>query len=355
MKRVTAMVLFVSGMAFAGQAAMATTFAVGTCRPKLPSFTTISAAVAGVPAGSIIEVCPGIYPEQVTISTPLTLLGTNDGNADRAVIVIPPNGMVANASSADVGPVGAQVAVTTGPVNIQGITVDGAGVNDTAPFSALVGIFYGSGSFGVVEGVTVRNEIFNTFGIGIFAENENGSVLAIKIEDSSVYNVDDGGISVNAFSGKNELVGTVEFNDVDEGGLAGIATDSTGNVVANNVVTDSTQGIESIQSNTIVGNTIALSGSGIFTFPQSGTGGIVESNFMWLAGTGIITDVDGETIKRNTILGSGSGIDFGCSSRPVTDNLINDAGTGLAHVPSSFNQFNNIINADTIRSTGGCL
>jgi hypothetical protein len=45
------------------------------------NFTTISAAVIGVPAGSKIQVCPGTYPEQVTISQPLTLEGISSGNA----------------------------------------------------------------------------------------------------------------------------------------------------------------------------------------------------------------------------------------------------------------------------------
>ena len=58
------------------------------------NFTTISAAVAGVPAGATIQVCPGVYPEQVTITQPLTLKGIHSGNANRAVITINPNGEV---------------------------------------------------------------------------------------------------------------------------------------------------------------------------------------------------------------------------------------------------------------------
>jgi hypothetical protein len=53
--------------------AFATNYAVGTCRPTLTSYPTISAAVSTVPAGSIVEVCPGTYAEQVTISQPVPL------------------------------------------------------------------------------------------------------------------------------------------------------------------------------------------------------------------------------------------------------------------------------------------
>ena len=56
-------------------------FAVGTCRPRLRSFTTIQAAVSGVPAGSTVLVCPGTYPEQVTITQPLSLQGIADSDA----------------------------------------------------------------------------------------------------------------------------------------------------------------------------------------------------------------------------------------------------------------------------------
>ena len=70
---------------------LAATYAVGTCKPRLPSFTTITAAVTSVPAGSVIDVCPGTYAEQFTISQPLTLQGIATGNAARAVITVLPD------------------------------------------------------------------------------------------------------------------------------------------------------------------------------------------------------------------------------------------------------------------------
>src|SRR3981189_2967160 len=45
----------------------APTFVVGTCKPGLSSYPSISAAVAAAPSGSTVQVCPGTYPEQVTI------------------------------------------------------------------------------------------------------------------------------------------------------------------------------------------------------------------------------------------------------------------------------------------------
>lgn len=53
----------------------AKTVEVGSCLPGLQQYPTISAAIAAVPAGSTIKVCPATYNEQVTISQSLTLTG----------------------------------------------------------------------------------------------------------------------------------------------------------------------------------------------------------------------------------------------------------------------------------------
>ena len=359
MKRVIATALFVAAIAFAGQAVMATTFAVGTCRPTLKSFTTISAAVSSVPPGSIVEVCPGTYPEQVTISTPLTLIGGTNGNADRATIVVPPNGMIQNGGDETAPTVGAQIVVqNTGPVNIKGITVDGTGAaNPNAPFGNLIGIYY-EGSFGTVDGVTVRNELFFTSGEGIWAENANGSTLSVTISGSNVYNVDDIGI----FAGGAALQAKVEFNEVDAGQY-GISSGSTGNVVANNVVTGGVvtlSGIEDFARTSIVANTVigvggaGPTGGGITLGLGADGNGAIESNVIWSSGNAAIAFYGASgTIKGNRILAAGVGINFFCFLGTVRGNFINDVGTGIRLVPSSFNLFNNIRNADTIR-TGGC-
>src|ERR1700730_8822616 len=44
-------------------------------------FTTIQAAVNAAPSGATIHICPGNYPEQVTISRAVTLHGVSTANA----------------------------------------------------------------------------------------------------------------------------------------------------------------------------------------------------------------------------------------------------------------------------------
>ncbi len=128
-------------------------YEVGGCKTGsgYVNFTTISAAVAGVPAGSKILVCPGAYPEQVTITQPLTLQGIASNNSNRAVIAINPIGGLATNVTSIIGQgLYAQVLVQNvnppGPVNITGITVDGGGGNVGCSTSVgLVGIFYAAG------------------------------------------------------------------------------------------------------------------------------------------------------------------------------------------------------------------
>jgi hypothetical protein len=61
--------------------ALASNVAVGTCKPSLPSYPSISAPVAGAPAGSTVEICPAAYYEQVFINQSLNLEGITGGNS----------------------------------------------------------------------------------------------------------------------------------------------------------------------------------------------------------------------------------------------------------------------------------
>ncbi len=88
--------ILVASVCFVAHAAQAATFVVGTCRAGR-SFTTIQAAVTAAPSGSTIDVCPGIYPEQVMIEAKtLTLVGVLSGTNDAAVLVPPAGGLIMN-------------------------------------------------------------------------------------------------------------------------------------------------------------------------------------------------------------------------------------------------------------------
>src|SRR5258708_20805020 len=177
-------------------------YEVGGCKTGsgYVTFKTVWGGVAGVPAGSKIQICPGVYPEQVTITQPLTLQGIGSGNATRAVITTNPNGGFApNVTSLGLGPVYAQVLVQNvtpaGPVNMTGITVDGAGANPGCSTLTLAGIFYASDTSGTVNEVTVRNQVNGGCAWGIWVENGGSTNETITIENSSVHNQGNGGVA----------------------------------------------------------------------------------------------------------------------------------------------------------------
>jgi pectin methylesterase-like acyl-CoA thioesterase len=116
MSRVSFVRLFsVLALTFAARALFASTltYEVGTCMPGLPSFPTISAALAATPPANVVGVCPGTYNEQVHITQPVTLKGVSSADSAQAIIAPPAGGLVTNANL-DPGmsiPVAAQIQV----------------------------------------------------------------------------------------------------------------------------------------------------------------------------------------------------------------------------------------------------
>jgi hypothetical protein len=351
--------LFISGPVLA-----ASTFAVGSCKPLLPSYPTISAAVAAVPAGSTVLVCPGTYPEQVTISQPLTLQGVLLGDSGQVIVTVPPAGLSVNTTSIEGEAVAAHVLVSAGPVNITNITVDSAGnnVNGAAP---LAGLFYGSGSSGVINQVTTRNQITTAtdgfpLGTGIWAENGNSTNNEVTIQSCSVHDFNNTGIFVIGDQGAN-LTAVIRGNNVSAAtgtSFGGISVFSAGNVT-NNFVT----------------------GPGNIVFPSGNDGGISIANPSVTVSNNIVTnwhfgiaDFDGATYTNNAVLNTGTAIsllassggtansniishsvlaiELNCNTHTIMHNTINDAGTGLNDVPSSFSSPNNFFNVQTIRNDG---
>jgi len=200
-------------------------------------FPTIQAAVIAATPGSTVAVCPGIYPEQVTITKPLTLLGRAFGNANRATIVASPNlSLDANTLISGGLPVYAQVLVRDvdppEPVNLIGITVDGSGTvtSNGSCFDpagiGLAGIVYSDGTTGTVNEVTARNQIDGGCGFGIVAFNDSGTEN-ITIENGSFRDVDNGIVTFgsSALGSPPTLSSTIFANFVTAkpGNFGGIA------------------------------------------------------------------------------------------------------------------------------------
>jgi hypothetical protein len=349
-------------------------YEVGGCKTgsSWVNFTTISAAVTGVPAGATIQVCPGVYPEQVTITQPLTLKGIASGNANRAVITINPNGSQAPNVTGIYGPFYAQVLVQNvspaGAVNITGVTVDGNGLIDQCASGTefFAGIFYPSGTSGTVNEVTARNQQLSGCGWGIWAENGNATSQAITVKNSSVH---EGGIVALTCQNPPTLTATISGNFVTSS-IPAHQFDFTGNIalqgangsVTGNVLAGGGWGL-------VIGNDIFCPGGGATTVSQNtfadlswGIGlenanGAITSNQMSNVSEDFVflsPETFPTTIKSNTAMNSNYGVWFPvCGTNwTIKGNTFNDAFVAFWGAPSSITG-NSLYNIDTIQ-TGSC-
>lgn len=326
MRTLTARVLVVASalvifMGSAHAARVAVWNGTGTnCQPTLPYYPTIQQAVNDVPSDSTILVCPGTYPEQVTIAKALTLKGVSLGMSDSAIIVVPKTGLVANATCSDcediVGqPAAAQVLVNgTGGVTISDLTVDGTGANYPAPND--VGIEFLNAASGTVEHVAVRyigncvvsvaSGGFCQSSVGILSENSS-----VKIESSVVHDTNAG---VIADGGVNTITSMTILNTP----VNGIFFDGTyflanqGAITSNSAFSGAFNGIALINA-----TNIAVTGNRI--------GGITGRGIDLSGSTG------GCTVQSNEIADTGEGVLDGSSggANIITNNVINEAVNGI--------------------------
>jgi parallel beta-helix repeat protein len=318
-----------------GQSLATTTVVVGpsTCKSTYVHFSTIQSAVSASPFGTIIMVCPGTYPEQVTINQPLTLEGVTDGTGNAAVITVPGGGMVQNGTSVSFGPVAVQLLVeNTVGVTIKNLTVDGTGANCPAGSNRNVGI----GVFNVgtavdgttaakIENVVVRKEL-NCAGDGILADTSYATITGSEIHDINQ-------TAIDAFNAKYSITN----NSIQRAGAYGIVivNNAGGTVVSGNNVSDgSFAGIlsESPNAATITKNTL-LNNVWIgvylfFTTNQTVTWNVASNSF-WPV---YVLFAANSTVQSNTLsAGSFDGIvdvaSFGGNN--ITKNTVNEGPFGI--------------------------
>lgn len=365
---------FASLVLFAGRPLFATTYYVGSCHGG--AYGTISAAIAAVPAGSTIDVCPGTYPEQVVIDKELTLHGLNNSNSSQAIITIPATGLV-ETSSIFFGSVAAQVEVTTGPVTITNITVDGtAGSN--CPSSYYVGILYAGGSSGTVGAVETRNQNCNSSGYGVGAENGAGVAKKVTIQNSNIHDSSQAEIVTWNDQSASTLTASIENNYVASGTPYSVPLVLVGNTVAGTIsgntisATSYQTAIETFSPlTTISANTILGGGTGVDAFARATISGntfinastaigvnhaatITSNRIFNSTGYAIAFAHNGVTVENNTIVHSTpAGIDFECFTGTVTGNIIDGAPIGIDFVPGAFTGSNTFQNVAEVRN-GGC-
>jgi hypothetical protein len=343
--------------AITSQASATVTYAVGNCRPGLPTFTTISAALGATPAPNVVMVCPGTYNEQITIANGVTLEGVVTGDSDQAIIAPPAGGLTQTATDTFGDTLFFQLWVNnaSGPVNISNLTIDGSGNGVTSSGPFVVGIFY-QNSPGTLNRVITRNQKGNSSGIGI--DVEGGSTNpTVTIENSSIHDFDALGIQTSS-----GLSATIKGNEVTSNvcgsfGCQGITLISGTNMVMGNLVSAAGKSLQSgiqIFSNVAgaaTGNTVMNSGVGINTGADGVS--ITFNKILNVSSVGIDVSTSAAAIQGNNITNTSVGIDFECNANPnVRSNTIMDATNGIAHVPSSVVTPNMYFSVGTIRS--GC-
>jgi hypothetical protein len=327
-------------------------YAVGTCKPKLRSFPNIQTAVSTVPPYSTVLVCPGVYPEQVTISQPLNLQGIADSNADQSVITIPGGGLTSPLTSNFGEPVAAQVLVqASGPVNVSNLTVDGSGGGDTACTTWLAGIFYASGASGSVSRVTTRNQIDGGCGVGIWAENGGTANTWVTIQGNSVHDVDGSGISLASSSPPTLNASTHDnFVSPNSSGIGIVATSINGDITDNDLSNGIAGVFDLAPAVRVVANNISTNEFGLLLL----AGGTVQANDITNSGIGVALGGPGATVQSNHItLSMQAAIELSCNPATVSHNTINDALLGLGDVPLGFSGSNTFANTGTVST--GCV
>jgi hypothetical protein len=348
--------------------ATASTVVVGTCLPNLKAYSTISQAVSAVSPGSTVLVCPGNYPEQVTISQPLTLRGVQSENSANPVVVVPQAGLTQSVSSPINGiPIFFQICVNgteSSLVKISNIGVNGE--NNGVPQGAgLAGIYYVNSS-GVINKVAVYRQVASRAGYGILLDSSTSSSKSITVANSSVHDYDAEGIRTNSGPLPSPLTVNIHSNSVISSeslsGTAvsgGIDIDAVGKISGNSVLTGSQPlgtssgvGIAVASNMTVTFNTVAGYTIGIW---EIGDSNIIKDNRISLAEGGITLSGHNNIVQYNSIvdiLHGGDAIGFNCTgtSNVVTHNNINDSYWGIISdhgnnviTPNSFSNVTRIV------------
>ena len=351
---------------FAVPAQAATLVVGGTCHAGV-QFSTIHDAVKAAPVGSNIYICPNTYPEQVTITKRLSLIGVSSNGLTGAqasgpnnpVILSPSGGVSVNASDLyNNFPIAAQIAVLTpgGNVNISNITVDGSnnGLNSCA--TNLVGIYYQNASGKINEVVSRYQELPQADfgcqdGLAIFVQSGYGSggTANVTISNSSVHDYDKNGITadgsgtVATISG-NYVVGIGATSLIAQNGIQ-LSDGATGKIL-NNAVSDDVY----VNSPNCQSNNSCTSATGILLYDSGGTSsshvtvsGNTVSNtqgaivaFGDSAGTADFNDVSSNKITTSPAAGPFllDGIDLCSNNNSASSNAVyNSSGAGV-HIDS---------------------
>lgn len=166
------------------------------------TFVSIQAAVLAANPGDTINVCPGVYNEQVVINKELKIEGIPFGNEAQAAIR--PAAVAPNSTTLFSGAAIAAIVLVDGVEDVEliNLTVDGENNDINGCEPVFVGVYYRNAS-GQMEFMTVRNIKLGPglegcqSGVGVFAESGAGGVAKLEVNGSSVHDYQKNGLTAN--------------------------------------------------------------------------------------------------------------------------------------------------------------
>lgn len=351
-------------MGLQGQRVFGKVLVVGTCQGVKNPYTTIQSAVNNANPGDTVQVCPGTYPEQVSISVGITLKGIASGNQQRAMITVPGGGFTQNGYYYTT-PVAAQVYVTSPGVTISDLVVDGTNgtggqaspaypaCSPSVSYQLTAGILFhnvpyytpGSADGGKIQHVVVRNEIDGCGdGLGIISDNS-----FIVIDSNDVRNVDQMDIVANG--GQNHITSNSLIVGPMGYGIAVVGQSEGGALINGNTITG-------INGN----NTITLGGNpgspAIGIRIESDNGDSVQNNSISSLEAGIaVYTSQNELVQSNKITNTYWGLYVSNAPGGITNNgydlnVINEATYGLLDINTNASDTidNTYFNVNTIQA-----
>jgi len=317
-------------------------------------FAKIQDAIDAASAGDSIQICPGTYIEQVSISKPLQLNGNNGA-------ILRPNNIVANTTSLASGQAIAAIILVqdTTEVTIRNVIVDGTdnGISGCAP--DLIGVYYRNAS-GELSHVAVRDVKLNSTlngcqsGSAVLVQSSNGVNSVVAIEESSIHDYQKNGITANEVGTQvtikgNVVTGLGPTTGAAQNGIQ-IGFGATGsirhNIVANHIWSPCTS-LEScdfkaddilvFQSNgvTVDHNVIGVAQTGVAMVGDQGQ--IFDNDvFDSLIFDGVELIGNENTAERNRITHSDqAGVLISGNANIVRKNTINESALGVLKVAGS--------------------
>src|SRR5579863_4936545 len=170
-------------------------------------YTTITAAVNAASSGDVIEICPALYAEQVTVTKPLTLRGIGV-NGIKRVLVQPSSMVPVVGADGAVGGLPLEAVITvmnTHHVAVENLALDAGNNNVTGCSTLVAGIHYYNSSgeikdnaiFGAeVTGCTGTAGFFPGNGFGVQVDADQPGDFDVCVNHNSIHNFTRDGIQV---------------------------------------------------------------------------------------------------------------------------------------------------------------